>query len=216
MIRIIADDRENAGEVIPILRNQPSVAVRIERLPVADFVVADRFCVERKTVADFRRSILDGRLFRQTSALAQSGRKAVILLEGDREELEGHGMTRESLQGALISIGAFYGIPVLRCRNIAETAWLIVDLGRQAERVARGGLSRAGYRPKGRRARQLFILQGLPGIGPDRAARLLDRFGSVRAVMCASTNELTAVDGIGEGTARRMRDLLEPDESGRS
>lgn len=212
VLRIIADDRENAGGVIPLLRIQPAVEVRVGRLPVADFVVADRFWVERKTVVDFRRSILDGRLFKQATALAQSARKAVLVLEGPTEEIEGGGMTRESLQGALITVGAFFGIPILRSRDPEETAWLIVDLGRQAERVARGGLSRPGYRPKGRRARQLFIVQGLPGIGPEKAARLLDRFGSVQSIMCASSAELAELDGIGERMARRIRELLEPDE----
>ena len=64
---------------------------------------------------------------------------------------------------------------------------------------------RPGYRPKRKRARQLFLLQGLPGVGPARAARLLERFGSVQAVVTASADDLATVDGIGEKTAERMR-----------
>ena len=78
-------------------------------------------------------------------------------------------------------------------------------LGRQAQRSAHGGFPRPGYRPKGKRARQLFLLQGLPGVGPERAARLLERFGSVQAIMTASANDLATVDGIGEKTAAKMR-----------
>jgi len=66
-----------------------------------------------------------------------------------------------------------------------------------------------GYRPKGKRARQLFLLQGLPGVGPERAARLLDRFGSVQSVMTASADDLAAVNGIGERTAAKIRWVLE-------
>ena len=64
---------------------------------------------------------------------------------------------------------------------------------------------RPGYRPKRKRARQLFLLQGLPGVGPERAARLLERFGSVQAVVTASLDDLATVDGIGEKTAAKMR-----------
>jgi len=82
---------------------------------------------------------------------------------------------------------------------------LLVYLGRQAQRAAQGGLPRPGYRPKDKRARQLFLLQGLPGVGAVRAARLLDRFGSVESVVTASAEDLAAVDGIGHKTATKMR-----------
>jgi ERCC4-type nuclease len=49
------------------------------------------------------------------------------------------------------------------------------------------------------------MLQGLPGIGPDRAARLLDEFGSVEAVLTAAREDLLTVDGIGPVTARGIR-----------
>ena len=48
-------------------------------------------------------------------------------------------------------------------------------------------------------------MQGLPGVGPERAARLLERFGSVQAIMAASADDLASVDGIGEKTAAKMR-----------
>jgi ERCC4-type nuclease len=82
-------------------------------------------------------------------------------------------------------------------------------LGRQAQRFANGALPRPGYRPKGKRARQLFILQGLPGVGPDRAEKMLAHLGSVERVAVASAEELAAIDGIGEVTAAKIRWALE-------
>ncbi len=98
---------------------------------------------------------------------------------------------------------------LLRSAGPEETARLLVYLGRQAQQTAQGGLPRPGYRPKGTRARQVFLLQGLPGVGPERAARLLDRFGSVQAIMTASADALATVGGIGEKTAAKMRRILE-------
>ena len=106
-------------------------------------------------------------------------------------------------------MSVFYGLAVLRALDSAETARLLVYLGRQAQRFAKGALSRPGYRPKGKRARQLFILQGVPGIGPDRAARLLEHFGSVENVVKASHHELAALKGIGESTAVKIRWAVE-------
>lgn len=46
---------------------------------------------------------------------------------------------------------------------------------------------------------------GLPGVGPRRAALLLERFGNVEDVMKAGVEELLAVDGIGRATADMIR-----------
>jgi ERCC4-type nuclease len=211
--RIVADDRENAGGVIAALRCMDGVNVEVQRLACGDFLVGDRFIVERKTLADFAASIVDGRVFRQASAMGRSLRCGVLLLEGSGADLSTVGVQREALQGALIHLSVFRRLAVLRAQDPEETARLLVYLGHQAHAWAQGALPRPGYRPKGRRTRQLFLLQGLPGVGPERAARLLDRFGSVQAVATASASELTTVDGIGEDIAGRIRWALGADEA---
>ena len=204
-LRIVADDRENAGGVIAALRELPGVDVEVRRLPCGDFLVGEQFTVERKTLRDFASSIIDGRVFRQASAIGRNPRRGVLVLEGSSADLPAVGVQREALQGALICVSVFLGMAVLRAHDPAETARLIVYLGRQAKAYAHGSHPRPGHRPKGRRARQLFLLQGLPRVGPERAARLLDRFGSVQAVATASAADLATVDGIGESIAARIR-----------
>ena len=205
-LRIIVDDRERAdGKVLASLVARDDVTVEIARLEVGDYRVERRVVVERKTAADFAASLIDGRLFQQAAALALAPERAVLTLEGREQEWRATGVRREALQGALITIGVFFGVAVLHSDAPEETARLLVYLGRQAQRAAQGGLPRPGYRPKGKRARQLFLLQGLPGVGPERAARLLERFGSVQAVVAASADDLATVDGIGEKTAAKMR-----------
>ncbi len=49
---------------------------------------------------------------------------------------------------------------------------------------------RSGYRPRKLASRQLYILQGLPGIGPQIAKRLLKRFGSVSKALMAPVERL--------------------------
>jgi len=99
----------------------------------------------------------------------------------------------------------FCGIPLLRTRTPEETVRTMLFAARQGQALASGALPRPGIRPRGKRARQFYILQGLPGIGPARARRLLERFGSVEAVMKAGIEDLRSVAGIGERVADRIR-----------
>jgi len=208
-VHIVVDDREKAGGVPAALKARSDATVEIARLDVGDYRVERRVVVERKTATDFAASLIDGRLFHQAAALAAAPERTVLLLEGSGAEWRETGVRREALQGALITIGVFYGVTILRSADPQETARLLVYVGRQAQRCVHGGLPRPGYRPKGKRARQLFLLQGLPGVGPERAARLLERFGSVQSVMTASADDLAAVNGIGERTAAKIRWVLE-------
>jgi ERCC4-type nuclease len=208
-VRIVADDRENAGGAIGALQRHEDVALSVRRLRVGDFLVGEYCIVERKTLSDFARSVIDARLFRQASAMVGEGRRAVLFLEGCGANIASLGVSREALQGALITVSVFFGLAVLRSRDVEETARLLVYLGRQAQAQVEGALGRPGYRPKGRRARQLYVLQGLPGIGPERAERLLDRFGSVERTLSASAEELAAVEGIGPRIAERIRWCVE-------
>ena len=204
-INIIADDREHKSEVIESLMDIENVDVNIRRLSMGDYQVDNRLFVERKTLKDFAVSIIDGRLFKQMIRLANSNSKVILIIEGTASDSTELGMTREAMQGALITVSLILGIPVLRSKNPSETAKLIVYVGRQIESMAMGGVQRHGYRPKTKRKRQLFILQGLPGVGPERASRLLDRFGSVEAAISASSSELQTVDGIGKSVAEKIK-----------
>ena len=203
-LEILIDDREQSETIRQVLTAMEGITFRVQRLTMGDYQVDGRLLFERKTLHDFAVSIIDGRLFRQMTQLALSPLKSVLILEGTSHDLRNAGMRREALQGALITVSLVLGIPVLRSLTPEETARLIAYTGHQIRRIADGGLPRPGYRPKGKRRRQLHILQSLPGVGPTRAARLLDHFGSVHQVLNARLEDLKAVDGIGNGTAKMI------------
>lgn len=52
------------------------------------------------------------------------------------------------------------------------------------------------------------MLQGLPGVGPALANRLLVHFGSVERVITADHDFLAQVRGIGPTTAQRIRSVV--------
>jgi ERCC4-type nuclease len=204
-IAVIVDDRESKSEVIKFLSETKNVSVDIKRLSLGDYLVDNRLMFERKTLNDFALSIIDGRLFSQAIRLASSKYNSVLLLEGTGKELTETGIRREAMQGALITVSVVLGIPVLRSKSPSESAQLILYAARQIKSLARGAVQRHGRRPKGKRKKQLFILQGLPGVGSERAARLLNEFGSVEAVITATSEELQSVEGIGENIAERIK-----------
>jgi ERCC4-type nuclease len=131
--------------------------------------------------------------------------KAVLILEGTGRDAESLGGRREAIQGALNTISLILGIPVLRSMMSEETARLIVYAARQVASFVNEGYHRPGYRPQNKKRRQLYILQGLPGVGHERALRLLEKFGSVEKVMRASRDDLLNVAGIGAKTVDRIR-----------
>ncbi len=203
-LRIVADHREPQA-VLEALRALPGVEVSVARLELGDYRVGDDLLVERKTLADFAVSVIDGRLFSQASRLARSEKRSLLVLEGRGSSLSPTGIRREALQGALVSLSLIFGIPVLRSRDEEETARLILYAENQYSAFTAGAQHRSGYRPKGKRKLQLHILQGLPGVGPERALKLLEAFGSVEAVLCADAVALANVKGLGAKTAEAIR-----------
>jgi ERCC4-type nuclease len=202
---VIADDRERKSGIVQFLSESENVSVEIGRLSVGDYLVDNHLVFERKTLNDFALSIIDGRLFSQAIRLVDSQYKCILILEGTGKDLTRTGVRREAMQGALISVSIVLGIPVLRSKDPGESARLILYTARQIKTFAGGAVQRHSRRPKGKRKKQLFILQGLPGIGSERAARLLDAFGSVEAVISANREELQSVEGIGKYTAERIK-----------
>jgi DNA excision repair protein ERCC-4 len=201
---IHVDHREAGAPIVALLAACPDVRVEMRHLALGDYLVDGRILFERKTLADLAKSIIDGRLFEQGIRLACQSIVPVIILEG-RSEASCRGMTREAIQGALVMLTLVLGIPLLRSSGPEETARLILYASAQSRRVVHRALPRQGKRPSGKRRTQLAILQELPGVGPDRAARLLSRFGSVVNVMNASFEELRQVPGIGSTVARAIR-----------
>lgn len=205
LIKVVADDRERNGLVVDALRGHEEVSVVVERLPLGDYLVDASLLVERKTLADLVSSIKDGRLFTQGCRLAGSPLRTALILEGTGKDLATSAMSREAIQGALISLSLYLGIAVLRARDSAETARLMLFAARQGRQAARSVAPRPGRRLRSKRRIQARVLQGLPGVGPERARRLLERFATLEAVIRADAAELTSVPGIGQATAEMIR-----------
>jgi len=207
IVDVVVDDRE-PGRYAELFREAGAARVAVERLKVGDFIVNRRWVFERKTISDLCVSLVDGRLFRQAIRMLKAPGWPVIVLEGDSRDAEACHVSREAIQGALITVSVFFGIPVLRSMDAAETVRLVDYTVGQEGRFSGGAVQRHGYRPKRKKSRRLYVLQGLPGVGRERAEKLLETFGTVGGVMSAGEDELAAVEGVGRVTARKIREIV--------
>jgi DNA excision repair protein ERCC-4 len=204
--RLRVDFAEQNAELLDLARACADFDVQLERLTVGDYSIDDRVVVERKTYADFAASLVDGRLFPQAAALAQCPHRPVILLEGPTPprlpDVHPH-----ALKGAVISLAVMWRLPVLCARDPADSLSVLRDLAHQAN-VAGGVLKRYDRKPKRLAGRKLYMLQGLPGVGPELAHRLLQQFGSVERIITATEDALTQVRGVGRKKAAEIRGLV--------
>lgn len=93
-------------------------------------------------------------------------------------------------------------------RSPQGTAEILAMVGFQDVKYCDEALTRMGRRPKRVLTRRLYLLQGLPGIGPTTAKRMLAHFGSVEKAIIAGEEKLAEVTGIGRKKAARIREVV--------
>lgn len=105
------------------------------------------------------------------------------------------------------------GVWCVTTANLQETCALLPVMAAWTARTDHALLTtRSG--PQGddwgrvsKRQRQEFILQGLPGVGRDRARRIIESVGFPLGLVVEDA-ALLKVDGIGKGTLKKMREAL--------
>jgi len=176
-------------------------------LAVADFICSERVAVERKTRADFEKSVIDMRLFEQLKRLGESYPRVVLAVEGEG----GAGMlSRESLMGAYSSVLADFGASIFFTRNAEKTAELVFSIAKHEQLAGKKPMRVCGARKGLTLAQnQKAIVEMLPMVGPKIAEALLEHFGSVWGVFNASEEELLGVEGMGKKRARAIRNAID-------
>jgi ERCC4-type nuclease len=205
---LVVDHSERGARLLDLLRESGLFLIAMARLPTGDYLLDDTILVERKTQADFVASLIDGRLFPQVARLSHSRYRSVMLIEGPvrggAPDVHPH-----SVEGALVSIAAMWRLPVLHSVDPVESCRLLRFLAEQGRESRQTVLPRYDRKPKRLATRRLFVLQGLPGIGPALARRLLSELGSVGRVMTADASTLEQVRGVGPKKAARIRELVD-------
>ena len=204
---VYADSREGNSKVIRHL-SEMEIDVKINSMAVGDYQVSDEVVIERKTAGDFVSSIIDKRLFKQARELSEEFKKPLIILEGD--DLYNGMINPNAIRGSIASLALDFGISIIPTRNSQDTAAMIKRIAIREQHGEKVPISiRTDKKPVTMMEQQLFIVESLPNIGPVNAKALLEHFGNVSSVFNASENELQEVEGIGEKTAKNIREVID-------
>ena len=180
--------------------------------------VAGLWAMQRKTTSDFVASLPpDDRLVREVAALRWQD-IPWLLIEGTWEDAgiamrKGH-WQMSALRKQMTNVRR-EGIWVERTSCVGETAqWIVEQMEywnceRHDTLLTRPRPPRAVRQSSQQREEQLFILQGLPGIGRKRAEAILDDIGFPLTWDCTE-EELAAVPLMGEKTAQRAMQYGNP------
>ena len=212
MLSVVIDYRERNEQLLSIIQKVSNVVVRFEKLSVGDYVFPS-LIVERKSFLDFCESIKDGRLFRQATQLSRSNIQPIIIVEIIPGESNKSHISSEVILGAMITLSVLYNIPVFRSNSFEQTCNIMFTTSRQIENF--GLRSRCLRRPpptkKSKNSKyrmQMHILQGFPGIGPQRASHLLERFGTLIDIFKAGEVSIESVPGFHKKLIKEMLNLL--------
>ncbi len=206
-VSIIVDHRESRSEVIRLLAGK-KIKIEPKQLDVGDYVLSSRIGVERKTVNDYLTSLLEGKLFHQLRRLRDAYSRPFLILEGE-DIFTKRNINHNALLGSFVSVIVDFGIPILTTKTPQETADILSIIASREQKE--------GHKPVAVRGdkwimplaeQQQYIIEGLPHISAVLAQRLLQQFGSIRAIANATEEELCEVQGIGKNIASEIIRIL--------
>jgi len=203
---IIADTREVFSGLPSLLEEIANV--EIKQLPVGDYIVSERVAIERKRAEDFIDSMIRKRLFDQVSRLKEAYEMPVLIIED--EGLFSRNIDKRAIYGAIACLLLDYEISIIRTANMEESANIIFAIASREQFKKKKEIALRGKKPNmSLKERQQFIVEGLPNISAILAKRLLNHFGSVKAIMNASIKQLKEVEGIGDKKAKEIKEVIE-------
>ena len=209
-VEIVADQRELDSHIARDLSTREGIETRLETLAVGDYVLSDRVVVERKSVEDFLDTLLGGdrSMFEQVGDAARHYARPVVIVEGEGL-YERRNIHPNAIRGALSSLAVDFGASVLHTTDADDTADLLeVIATREQDRDGREVRVHGEKSGKTLAEQQEYVVSSVAEVGPVTARALLEHLGSVEAVMTADEEDLLAVEGVGEVTASRIREVV--------
>jgi len=200
---------------------------KIESLPVGDFLIfgkteEDATLIERKTASDFLSSLegkkkgkiwVKGRLWDQLKRMKESGVKdRWILLEGSlTSRLTAYrkkGFTKQRVWGALEGIKN-WGTGIQRVKNKDESVeWLIYKIEKKRKPKKEFALRASPHKSMTLREKKLYLLEGLPGIGPKTAKAILREFKTIKKFI-NKVDDVDRISGIGKTIKKEIMKIID-------
>lgn len=210
VVEIYVDMREMRSSVVKNLEDTKA-SLKIKTLGVGDYVLSDRVCVERKTTDDFLDTLFGaGRsLFEQIIAMKHSYMRPLLVIEGEGLYTKRR-ILPNVIHGVLASIAVDYGMPVIFTADEKETAAYLYSIARREQLERKRSVNPHAQKSSHTLAeRQEYLVSAISEVGPVIAKNLLRHFGSVKAIVNATGEELKQVDKVGEKTASKIREVMD-------
>ena len=199
---IVCDNRETAS---PVVRNLSLIGIKLklEQLPVGDYVISERVGIERKSAKDFNDSIIDGRLFTELSELRSQFLRPILVLEGD--PFQDSNISENALYGAITSIILNLGISIYKTENAIETAQFLYQLAKKEQSITKSSLTLRFDKAPIETSRLLeYIVAGIPGVNTFRAKNLLKELKTLQNIFLADIPDLTKIENVGKKIAQQI------------
>ncbi|NCO11327.1 hypothetical protein CO038_02990 [Candidatus Pacearchaeota archaeon CG_4_9_14_0_2_um_filter_39_13] len=185
-LSIIIDYREKNSLVVSELMKL-GFKIQFEQLPVADYLI-DNTAIERKTLSDFKSSIINKRIVQQLLEIKQYPQHLLILEGLESEDPYSGAIHENAFRGFLLSVALEYKTPIIFTLNEKDTAKYLYVMAKKKKKVEYA--IRSAKIILSEKERLQFILEGFPGIGPSTAKKLLNEYKTIKQISNAPLGDL--------------------------
>lgn len=186
--KILVDYHEK-NSLVPSILSKLDCNPEFQHLNVGDYLIND-IAIERKTIPDFKTSIISKRLLFQMKELQQYP-KSLIILEGIKNFTLYEGILHENaLRGFILSVLLEHKIPIIFTEDEEDTARYLAVLARKTKKTPSSLRQKIPLTPE---EQKQFILEGFPGVGPSTAKALLKEFNSLKDIFNAKEKSLEKI-----------------------
>ena len=130
--------------------------------------------------------MINQRLLKQIEELKQYENKLLIIEGISEQELYNEnnaGINPNAIRGFILSILLKHKIPIIFSKNSEDTAKFIEILSKRKEKEIN---LNAKKKTLDKKEQLQFIIESFPGVGPKKAKKLLEKFGSIQNIILSS------------------------------
>jgi ERCC4-type nuclease len=188
----ITIDHREKNSLIPSHLTKLGFPIEFKQLPIADYLI-NNIAIERKTVSDFKSSIINKRILTQLQEIKQYP-KHLLILEGSQNSLlDSTTIHENAARGFLLSTALDFQVPIISSINEKDTALYLSVLAKKPSKP---------YNPirpiktfLSKKEQIQYILEGFPNIGPKKAKALIKEFSSLSKIINAPIESLIPLLG---------------------
>ena len=199
--------------------NQQGIETEIQELLIGDYIFTNGktdVVFEFKTIPDFISSIQDNRVFNQSINMAENFDHRFVLIHGDESTRakslamtkHHHRVTIYQYIGAISSINRYCTVLQVYSPYIDEAFYTMMA---QSKKIFQDKPIVKRFPKKEKCPALNFLAHDIYGINYKRAKLIVDTYDlhSLNDLMTLTIDKLTAIDGIGENTAKKILDAIQ-------